>query len=267
MQQAGWKESDNYVTRKQAVLNIMLSRLWETAFRNIFMNVWVYTHSLVVHDMKRENYNYGQHPIIKSLSGTINARGRISRQCWVPPIGNRIKYLSVPCSSRLTLTSSCLTAASPAVSSVRARLVRRQSASLLAAISPTFSADLDCETRSWSASLLAAVSSTVNMIWGRFSSSITQRHTSRNETATCLTELGWRGLHDCVCITSIFVALVPARELAKATYSGAAPPFDACAPSFVFCAPSFKCPLKSNATLRKDGPSPSASFGPAPRPA
>ena len=63
------------------------------------------------------------------------------------------------------------------------------------------------------------------------------------------------------------------RELAKATYRGVAPPFDACAPpfdscapSFDFCAPSFKCPLKSasSATLRKDGPSPSASFGPAP---
>ena len=44
------------------------------------------------------------------------------------------------------------------------------------------------------------------------------------------------------------------RELAKATYRGAAPPFDACAPPFDscaplfdFCAPSFKCPLKSAA--------------------
>ena len=75
-------------------------------------------------------------------------------------------------------------------------------------------------------------------------------------------------------ILSYAVALSPAqvllgevRELAKATYRGAAPPFDACAPSFDFCAPSFKCPLKSSATLRKDGPLPSAGFGPAPRPA
>ena len=50
------------------------------------------------------------------------------------------------------------------------------------------------------------------------------------------------------------------RELAKATYRGAAPPFDACAPpfnscapSFDFCAPSFKCPLKSSATCAHFG--------------
>ena len=37
MKQVGWQES--YVTCKQAVLNIMLSRLWETAFGNIVMKV------------------------------------------------------------------------------------------------------------------------------------------------------------------------------------------------------------------------------------
>ena len=70
-------------------------------------------------------------------------------------------------------------------------------------------------------------------------------------------------------VSSVFLAISfpECRELAKATYRGAAPPFDACAPSFDFCAHSFKCPLKSSATLQKDGPSPSASFGPAPRPA
>ena len=40
MKQAGWQESDNYVTCKQAALNNnTYSRLWETAFGNIFMKV------------------------------------------------------------------------------------------------------------------------------------------------------------------------------------------------------------------------------------
>ena len=37
-----------YVTCKQAVLNIMLSGLWETAFGNIVMKVWIYARSPVV---------------------------------------------------------------------------------------------------------------------------------------------------------------------------------------------------------------------------
>ena len=46
MKQVGWQES--YVTCKQAVLNIILSRLWETAFGYIVMKVWIYARSPVV---------------------------------------------------------------------------------------------------------------------------------------------------------------------------------------------------------------------------
>ena len=55
-------------------------------------------------------------------------------------------------------SSSSLAAASPAVSSARARLVRRRrSASQLAAVTSTVSVDPDCETWSCSASVPAAV--------------------------------------------------------------------------------------------------------------
>ena len=82
MKQVGRQES--YVTCKQAVLNIMLSRLWETAF-------WKYCHesmnirslsSRKINDINREKC-VGSIPLTKKPNRNNQCTGRISRQLWV----------------------------------------------------------------------------------------------------------------------------------------------------------------------------------------
>ena len=144
--------------------------------------------------MNREK-SVGSIPSTKKPNRNNQCTGRISRQLWVkaPTLSTGSSLSPSLAAAVWHWSSSCLAAASPAVSSARARLVcRRRSASQLAAVTltvslgwlglrkvklfgfrpgcslSTVSVDLDCETQSCSASLLAAVSRTVNTIWGRY---------------------------------------------------------------------------------------------------
>ena len=93
------------MTCKQAVLNIMLSRLWETAFGNIVMKVWIYARSPVVNDINRVK-SVGSIPSVtqkaqpKLLMHWTNITTIVGESTHIV---NRIKSLTVPCGSRLML--------------------------------------------------------------------------------------------------------------------------------------------------------------------
>ena len=169
----------------------MLSRLWETAFGNIVMKVWIYARIPVVNDINRE----------KSL-GSIPSHKKPNRnnQCmWTnittnvgesTHVVNRIKSLTVPCGSRLMLiffsSGRCFSCRLLGAGTAYSETVGFPTGCIyfdrlgwpglrnvkLFGFRPgrsvsTVSVDLDCETWSCSASLLVAVSWTVNTIWGR----------------------------------------------------------------------------------------------------
>ena len=102
----------------------------------------------------------GSIPSTKKPNRNNQCTGRISRQLWVkaPTLSTGSSLSPSLAAAVWCWSSSRLVAASPAVSSAQARLVRqRWSASQLAAVTSTVSVDLDCETWSCSASVPAAV--------------------------------------------------------------------------------------------------------------
>ena len=113
----------------------MLSRLWETAFGNIVMKVWIYASCPVINDINRGN-SVGSIPSHKMPKRNNQCTGRTSRQLWVkaPTLSTGSSLSPSLVASVWCWSSSRLAAASPAVSSARARLVRRRSASQLAAV-------------------------------------------------------------------------------------------------------------------------------------
>ena len=102
----------------------------------------------------------GSIPSTKNPNRNNQCTGRISRQLWVkaPTLSTGSSLSPSLAAAVWCWSSSRLAAASSAVSSAQARLVRRRrSASQLAAVASTVSVDLDCETWSCSASVPAAV--------------------------------------------------------------------------------------------------------------
>ena len=102
----------------------------------------------------------GSIPSTKNPNRNNQCTGQISRQLWVkaPTLSTGSSLSPSLAAAVWCWSSSRLAAASSAVSSAQARLVRRRrSASQLAAVASTVSVDLDCETWSCSASVPAAV--------------------------------------------------------------------------------------------------------------
>ena len=180
----------------------------------------------------------GSIPSTKKPNRNNQCTGRISRQLWVkaPTLSTGSSLSPSLAAAVWCWSSSHLAAASSAVSSARARLVRRRrSASQLAAVTSTVSVHLDYETWSCSASVPAAVyqpSRSTSIAkreavrlpswlqflgpWTRFEGDINPPSDSLNEKQflgvkqqliTCFNDwndsmLRWRSLHDWVYMNS-----------------------------------------------------------------